>query len=140
MWDVIEHLPNPDAIIAGAAHLIRPGGHIALTTGDIGSLNARIRGDAWRMIHPPTHLFYFDRISIGRLLAKHGFEVVSFGHCTTYRNIKSVAEQLIRIRQNAGASTRLLCAAHNLAAALKLDRANFGVNLYDIMEVIAARR
>ena len=60
MWDTIEHLKRPDLFVQKAAADLRPGGLIALTTGDIGSLNARLRGARWRMIHPPTHLHYFS--------------------------------------------------------------------------------
>ena len=46
---------------------------LALTTGDIGSVNARLRGHKWRMIHPPTHLHYFSAETMKALLDRHGF-------------------------------------------------------------------
>ena len=48
MWDTIEHLKRPDLFIAKAARDLKRGGIIALTTGDIGSVNARLRGRRWR--------------------------------------------------------------------------------------------
>jgi SAM-dependent methyltransferase len=60
MWDTIEHLRRPDLVIAKAARDLKPGGMLAITTGDIDSLNARLRGRRWRMIHPPTPLHYFS--------------------------------------------------------------------------------
>lgn len=44
MWDTIEHLPRPDLFLEKAAADLAPGGHIAITTGDIGSAFARFRG------------------------------------------------------------------------------------------------
>ena len=53
MWDTIEHLAKPDEFLARAASLLIPNGLLYLTTGDIGSWNARWRKEAWRQIHPP---------------------------------------------------------------------------------------
>jgi 2-polyprenyl-3-methyl-5-hydroxy-6-metoxy-1,4-benzoquinol methylase len=59
MWDTIEHLERPEEFIKKVSSEIRQGGYFFLTTGDIGSLLAKVRGKKWRMIHPPTHLFTF---------------------------------------------------------------------------------
>ena len=40
LWDVLEHLSDPHAAIAEVARLLRPGGRLVLTTGDVGSLAA----------------------------------------------------------------------------------------------------
>lgn len=140
MWDVIEHMPNPGDVIENAARLMRPGGYIALTTGDIGSRNARRRGDAWRMVHPPTHLFYFDHESIGKLLEKHGLEIVTFRHCTIYRNMGSAMKQIINKRKREKKPIWLLVWGYRMSVAIGITRLNFGVNFYDIMEVIAKKK
>jgi SAM-dependent methyltransferase len=44
LWDTVEHLDRPDAFLEKAARELKPDGILALTTGDIGSLNARLRG------------------------------------------------------------------------------------------------
>ncbi len=75
MWDTVEHLRHPDRFIAKAARDLPVGGHLALTTGDMGSLNARWRGRRWRMIHSPTHLHYFSAQTMTRLLHRNGFDV-----------------------------------------------------------------
>lgn len=94
LWDTIEHLQHPDRMIDRAARWLRPGGWLALTTGDIGSLNARLRGRCWRLIHPPTHLFYFSRETLGALLAMHGFTVVHLSRRTVWRSLATMAHQL----------------------------------------------
>ena len=76
MWDTIEHLKHPDLFVSKASSDLRPGGILALTTGDIESLNARLRGKKWRMIHPPTYLHYFSAATIAKLLYRHGFDVI----------------------------------------------------------------
>lgn len=76
MWDVIEHLPNPRATLARAFEWLRPGGIVALSTGDIGSLAARLHGPDWSLMTPPWHQFYFSRRTMRRMLRDVGFEVV----------------------------------------------------------------
>ena len=58
-----------------AYEVLKPGGRLFLTTGDIGSWVARIQGPRWRLIHPPTHLHYFSKATITRLLTGLGFSV-----------------------------------------------------------------
>ena len=57
LWDTIEHLTHPVRVIEKAARWLKPGGLLALTTGDIGSPMARLRGQRWRLIHPPPICF-----------------------------------------------------------------------------------
>ncbi|HOB76031.1 MAG TPA: class I SAM-dependent methyltransferase [Phycisphaerae bacterium] len=90
MWDVIEHLERPDLFLAHIAEVSRPGALIYITTGDIGSALARRRGRRWRMIHPPSHLHYFDRRTLPQLLARYGFgtlEVRSVGVARSFRQV-----------------------------------------------------
>ena len=64
LWDTIEHLQWPDLLSRRQPGILPPGGVIALTTGDIGSLVANWRGPRWRQIHPPTHLHYFSKANV----------------------------------------------------------------------------
>ena len=56
LWDTIEHLAAPDQVLARCRELLRPSGHLLMSTGDFGSLLARAQGLNWRQIHPPSHL------------------------------------------------------------------------------------
>ena len=75
MWDVIEHLPDPRRTVEAAWERLRPGGLLALSTGDVGSMAARLHGRDWSLMTPPWHQFYFSRktmraaAQIGRLSA-----------------------------------------------------------------------
>lgn len=76
LWDVLEHLPAPHAAMAEVARLLRPGGRVALTTGDVGSLAARLSGARWHLYTLPEHVFFFSREGLRRLLGAHGLRVV----------------------------------------------------------------
>src|SRR5262249_21212633 len=102
MWDTVEHLRRPDLFIAKIARDLLPGGFVALTTGDIGSLNARWRGRKWRLIHPPTHLYYFSADTMAALLDRHGFFFVHLSHPGNSRNLRPVLLHVppLRMRNN----------------------------------------
>lgn len=94
MWDTIEHLQSPEKFIKKVSLELNSGGYLFLTTGDIESILAKIRGRKWRMIHPPTHLYYFSKDTITKLLKKYKLEVVSITHPGIYRNLKQILYSL----------------------------------------------
>ena len=75
MWDVIEHLRDPHAAIGEVARILRPGGRLVATTGDVRSSVARLSGARWHLYTLPEHLFFYTRESLRRLLAAHGLQV-----------------------------------------------------------------
>jgi len=90
MLDVIEHLPDPVAIVKKLYKEISREGYIVITTGDIGSLLAKIQGRKWRMIHPPSHLHYFNKKSIKKLLNTNGFDIVDISYPIIKRSLKQI--------------------------------------------------
>jgi SAM-dependent methyltransferase len=133
LWDTIEHLPNPERYLERARALTRPGSVIAITTGDIGSLMARLRGRRWRLIHPPTHLHYFTRPSIEAMLRRNGFEVVHLEACGFYRSAQNMSHNLLKLR------SKRLARVHDWLMGRGLGRAMIYLNLFDIMYVVARR-
>jgi SAM-dependent methyltransferase len=74
MWDVIEHLTDPKRALRRASRLLKAGGIIAISTGDISGATARIYGRRWDLLAPPGHLFYFSRKTLFAMLRQTGFE------------------------------------------------------------------
>jgi 2-polyprenyl-3-methyl-5-hydroxy-6-metoxy-1,4-benzoquinol methylase len=133
MWDTVEHLQRPDLFVEKIRSDLAPGGVLALTTGDIGSLNARLRGAKWRMIHPPTHLHYFSAATMRLLLDRHGFDVVHLSHPGISRNLRSILYYVLVWRtRKTGLYDQL-----NRWPVFNL---RITVNFFDIMYVIARRR
>jgi SAM-dependent methyltransferase len=133
LWDTVEHLRRPDLFVAKIARDLKPGGHIALTTGDIGSLNARFRGRRWRMIHPPSHLHYFSVATLSQLLDRHGFDMIHVSHPANWRTLGAIAYIILAMRLNRPGLYRLV-------ERLPPARWRIGLNLLDIMFVVARRR
>jgi SAM-dependent methyltransferase len=131
-WDTIEHLARPDYYVESAARLLTGGGLVALTTGDIGSLNARWRGARWRLIHPPTHVHYFSVATLTRLLDRFGLDVVHVEHPAVHRSIGNMLHNL------SGGSRLLSLLAEPLVRLV--GKSMVTLNLRDVMFVIARKR
>jgi SAM-dependent methyltransferase len=132
LWDTIEHLQSPHLYLEKIAAHMNPGGILALTTGDIGSRMARWRGARWRQIHPPTHLHYFSKATLSRLLQKHGFSIRYFGYEGMHRSLDTMAYIVLMVKRR----------RPWLYTALKrtgLLKRTLYLNLFDIMFVIAEK-
>jgi SAM-dependent methyltransferase len=57
MWHVIEHVPDPWALLDAAAANLEPGGVLALATPNPDSLQFRLMGGRWAHVDAPRHLF-----------------------------------------------------------------------------------
>jgi hypothetical protein len=68
---------------------VKPGGLVAVSTGDIASLLARHQGSRWRLIHPPTHLWYFSAATLSALLEAVGFEPIRVVRPHYYRSLRT---------------------------------------------------
>lgn len=133
LWDTVEHLPRPDLFIEKAGREIADGGFIAVTTGDIDSLNARLRGRHWRMIHPPTHLHYFSVATLSRLLERHGFDIVHVSHPGNARDLRSILHFILELRLGWGGLYRRI-------AGWRIFNLSVSMNLFDIMFIVGRRR
>ncbi len=59
--EVVEHTTDPVAFVRDALTLLRPGGHLLLTTPDRDGFDST---DRWRTDPPPVHLHWFGRRSM----------------------------------------------------------------------------
>jgi len=73
MIEVIEHLPDPRPTLIALLRAVRPGGSVLITTGDVGSLGARLQRSRWSYIRPPGHVAYYTRFALHRLLESAGY-------------------------------------------------------------------
>ncbi|MEO7890761.1 MAG: class I SAM-dependent methyltransferase [Vicinamibacterales bacterium] len=138
MWDTIEHVLEPRGYIEKARALLRDGGLLFMTTGDIGSLVARMRGSHWRQIHPPSHVNYFSRATIARLLQSSGFEVLPIRSIGTRRDLLNVLHGLALFSRRP--LVRHTAATIERTGGAWLPPVGLYINLYDTMFVAARKR
>lgn len=75
MSHVIEHVLDPVLAMQRIADLLKPGGVVYLETPNVGSLDARLWGSNWGLVHYPRHLWLFDRTTLRRLVESAGLRV-----------------------------------------------------------------
>jgi SAM-dependent methyltransferase len=133
LWDTIEHLPRPIETVEKAARWLKPGGTLVLTTGDVESRLARLQGERWRQVHPPTHLFYFSPATLRRTATRAGLETIHSSHVGHSRGYRAMLYGLFALGGKRTAWIyRLLTAGGRLDFPIYL-------NVYDII-LFAARK
>lgn len=75
-WDVLEHVPNPDACLKETFRILKPGGWIFIQTPDPHSWEARLFGPYWIGYDAPRHLYLFPRSVLIQHLEKTGFKII----------------------------------------------------------------
>ena len=130
MGDVIEHLVEPGAALRRVRRALSDAGVLALALPDSGSLVARTMGRRWWSVLP-THVQYFTRASLTRLLEGSGYEVLEV---TTAPKAFSVRYYLGRVE---GYSPRLGRALVSAAERVRLADRLWAPDFRDRMLVIA---
>ena len=133
LWDVIEHLSEPEKFIEKIAKETSESAWLGITTGDIGALLPRVQGRKWRMIHPPSHLHYFSIKTLTQLLNKHGFKVKYVGHPSVGRSVRLIYFGLFMLNKKPIKLTKYI---HE-----KIPPSwTVGINTFDIMYIIANKK
>lgn len=130
MLDVIEHLPDPAAVLQVLSNQLNPGGLIVLSTGDWASPLARAMGQNWRLMTPPQHLSFFTPRSLTRLLHRFGLYDVTVAHPW-----KSVPAPLIAFQ-----AARMLGLGNGNAIARHVPNVGIPINLFDAMRATARKQ
>ncbi|MGI8820641.1 MAG: class I SAM-dependent methyltransferase [Chthoniobacterales bacterium] len=133
MWDVIEHLQNPQHYLEKIGKTLESAGRVYITTGDISAALPRLQRHRWRMIHPPSHLHYFSRRSLEQLLRRYGFRVLKIRYPSTARSLKQIYYSLFMLKRHG----RPL---HALVHRTIPEEAFVSLNTFDIMLAVAEKQ
>jgi SAM-dependent methyltransferase len=125
--DVLEHVPQPVALLGEVRRLLHPSGVAAIVTPDLGSLAARLTGFRWWHFRV-AHIGYFDRSTLERALAGAGLRLLELRRPAWYFS----ADYLLA-RVN-----RYLPAGLRLPVPRALRRLTLPLNLGDSMLAICA--
>jgi ubiquinone/menaquinone biosynthesis C-methylase UbiE len=71
---VIEHHPDPIALVAECRRVLAPQGHLVIMTPNARGWGHRRYGHAWRGLEPPRHLLIHTRQSIDHVVREAGFK------------------------------------------------------------------
>jgi SAM-dependent methyltransferase len=74
---VIEHVPDPIALLKLVRGRLRPGGKVVLAFPNAGSLNKRFSQRQWINWHIPYHLHHYNKRSFALIAKQAGYRVAS---------------------------------------------------------------
>ncbi len=95
MIEVLEHLPHPHDPLALVARLLKPGGLLLLTTGNLDSPIARRQGIHYRYCAPEIHVSLFNPRALAQLYRRVGLEphFVRYHGTVKFKVVKSLRHQ-----------------------------------------------
>lgn len=96
--EVIEHLPAPTDVIATISRLLKPGGLLLLTTGNLDAPIPRRHGIEYRYCVPEIHVSLFSPRSLAHLYRRCGLEprAVRYRGAVIFKVVKSLHHQPLR--------------------------------------------
>jgi len=133
LWDVIEHVPDPQGELCEVHRLLKPGGVVVIHTIDIESPFARLMGRRWPWLME-MHLYYFAPRTLRRMLEEVGFEVI---HSSPQGRYLRLGYLISRLQPYSRPIYRLLDA---IVTRLNLRRIAVPINLGDLFTLYASKR
>lgn len=76
LWHVLEHVPDPNALIPKLKSVLSSSGVLVLALPNRDAWDAQHYGTYWAAYDVPRHLHHFNPQIIKNLMASHGFELV----------------------------------------------------------------
>ena len=76
-WDVLEHLPDPDAALRALRARLTPDGVLAVVIPVIGSTTTRLAPGRWDQYKPPEHLWFWSARAMRALLDALGHRALA---------------------------------------------------------------
>jgi SAM-dependent methyltransferase len=74
LWQVIEHLPDPWAVLAAAADRLAPGGILVIDTPNPDSFQFKMLGSRWTHVDAPRHVTLIPISLLVARAARHGLK------------------------------------------------------------------
>jgi 2-polyprenyl-3-methyl-5-hydroxy-6-metoxy-1,4-benzoquinol methylase len=100
-WEVIEHLRRPRETLQRLCRSLAPQGVLCLTTPSLNCWRYRLERGRWFNIRNPTHLAFFDRHNLTRLLREcslvNVIRPVFWGGRPGFGQVANLAQYLVRI-------------------------------------------
>jgi 2-polyprenyl-3-methyl-5-hydroxy-6-metoxy-1,4-benzoquinol methylase len=132
--DVIEHVPDPVALLRDARELVAPGGALLVVTPDVASLARLLLGKRWWHFRL-AHVGYFDARSLSEASARAGLLVEGRFRAKWFFRVSYLAQRVLRYLP-VGAVDRLL---RTTALGRRVGDVVVPLNLFDSWVFVCKR-
>ena len=132
LWDVIEHIINPKKMLYELNRIQKPNGYLFIATPNIDSLVSNLLGSKWMHLIR-THLFYFSKITIKKILEETGYQIVGI---SSYKRVFRIGYIVNRIRPH---SIKIHSILNIFVKLLNIRNIRIPINLLDCMFVVAKK-
>ncbi|HXF69362.1 MAG TPA: class I SAM-dependent methyltransferase [Thermoflexus sp.] len=81
LWNVFEHLHQPQATLVEINRILREGGWLIMSVPNPDCIEAKLLGCYWAGLDAPRHLYIYSQRTLGQALARAGFtmrKIISF--------------------------------------------------------------
>jgi 2-polyprenyl-3-methyl-5-hydroxy-6-metoxy-1,4-benzoquinol methylase len=137
LWDVVEHIPDPEPLLSHLLTLLKPGGILFLHTPNIKAqlpkarLKKLIRGMRADLhyIEAKDHVNIYSMKSLAKILRRNGYGDFEFIHLRPVQSVSGSKSRLLKLAKNAW-----------FHSSVALHRATFGAVNFDNLFVVARKR
>lgn len=95
LWHVLEHVPDPQPLLAEAHRLLKPGGILFIGVPDFGGWEAQYCRDKWFHLDVPRHLIHLTRDTLTQALVASGFRINSWSGFAPEYDCFSLVQSLL---------------------------------------------
>lgn len=134
LFEVIEHVPDPNSTLGEASRVLKPGGLVFVETPTINNKFMKILRGRWRHFIG-SHFWFFSEQTLASLLEKHGFEPLEVVYVGRYTSIRHIAAVLQRHFKPISVVIDLL-----LVKLLRLGAVTVYMNLGDNFLIVARKK
>lgn len=132
LWDVIEHVDDPQGELRKAYQRLNPGGMVVVHTMDIDSWIAKLMGARWPWFMD-MHIHYFSQKTMRQMLEQIGYRVIWSGAQGRYLRLGYVASRVEGLSPILGRIFR------RFVYGLKLDKIAVPLNFGDLFTAYALK-
>jgi len=135
MFDVFEHLGDPQGDLKKMTRWLKDDGIIMIATGNRQSFAARVLKRRWTFYIPPQHLYFFDKQTMIATFERSGLQALDWSHIGKWLTLRYV----LHLARTTGES-KLAEFLYPLVRKLGIDSMPLYIPIRDNMVVIAKKK
>lgn len=96
LFHVLEHLPNPKALLTSLVQSnLKDGGILVVEVPRFDSLQSGIAGHTWIHLDPPRHLSHFTTASLSQMMRDLGFRIIAKGQFSFHNGLLGMVQGVL---------------------------------------------